>query len=345
LKAEGLRPSTTYYARGLARIASSGSVFYSSQATFQTASFTPAALVTSPPTGVTATGAALGGTLSATGNSAITEWGVCYATTPAPTRTNSCLQAALTAGGGFSLSVTGLSAGTRYYARAFATNSAGTAYGNEVTFLTESGSLACPAVQDVDGNSYNSVRIAERCWTQTNLRTTRYRNGDLIPLDDSGGTTGIAGGTTWSARTTGSRTVYANNATNLAIYGYLYNGYTVRDPRGVCPAGWRVPTFPEWDALRTALGGRNVAGAAMKATTGWRFNTGSTNQSGLTLLPAGIRGTQLFNGLGQLTDLWSSTLREGNEDLLTLSVADNSPEALNAIGPLNIGASIRCTQN
>jgi hypothetical protein len=55
----------------------------------------------------------------------------------------------------------------------------------------------------------------------SNLRVTKYNNGTLIPLDNSGSSTGDGSTETWTARTSGARTVYAHNNSNLTIYGYL----------------------------------------------------------------------------------------------------------------------------
>ena len=45
-----------------------------------------------------------------------------------------------------------------------------------------------------------------------------------------------------------------DEAQSLAAYGRLYNWYAVDDARGLCPAGWHVPTDGEWTALETILG-------------------------------------------------------------------------------------------
>ena len=155
--------------------------------------------------------------------------------------------------------------------------------------------VACPGtptVKDIDGNEYNAVQIGTQCWTKENLRVTKYRDGTIIPLDESGGKTGNGTGQTWSSRTTGARTVYGHSAANLVAYGYLYNWYAVADIKGLCPKGWHVPSDSEWTTLTTYLGGEIVAGGKMKSTgtTYWNSpNTGATNASGFSALPGGYR--------------------------------------------------------
>jgi hypothetical protein len=68
--------------------------------------------------------------------------------------------------------LTSLSSNTTYYVRAYATNAAGTAYGNFVLLITNT--------IDLEGNLYHSVTIGTRVWMVENLRVTRYLNGDAV---------------------------------------------------------------------------------------------------------------------------------------------------------------------
>jgi uncharacterized protein (TIGR02145 family) len=196
--------------------------------------------------------------------------------------------------------LTGLTPSTTYYVRAYATNSVGTAYGNEVTFTTP----AIPAftcgistVTDVDGNSYNTVPIGNQCWTQSNLKVSKYKNGDSIP-------TGLSN-SAWFSTTAGSYAIYSNNPVNDGLYGKLYNHYAVMDTRGLCPTGWHVSTDSEWNVLVKFLDPnadtvcspcwQSTAGGALKSTAtqpsqgGWFSSLGATNSSGFTAVPGGLR--------------------------------------------------------
>ena len=86
-------------------------------------------------TSVTSTTAMGGGTVVADGGFPITNRGICYSTSPDPTisglHTNDGVGL-----GSFVSQMTGLSAHTTYYVRAYATNSAGTVYGEQRTFIT-----------------------------------------------------------------------------------------------------------------------------------------------------------------------------------------------------------------
>jgi hypothetical protein len=97
-----------------------------------------ATLTTTSASNVTTASATLGGNITADGGSTVTQRGVCYGTTTNPTTANSTTNDG-SGTGVFSSNLAGLTASTTYYVRAYATNSAGTAYGNEVSFTTTAG--------------------------------------------------------------------------------------------------------------------------------------------------------------------------------------------------------------
>jgi pectin methylesterase-like acyl-CoA thioesterase len=94
-----------------------------------------ATLSTNVITSISTTFATSGGVISNDGNAAITAKGVCWNLTGTPTISDNFTSDGTTSAQ-FTSSITGLTAGTPYYVRAYATNSAGTAYGNEITFTT-----------------------------------------------------------------------------------------------------------------------------------------------------------------------------------------------------------------
>jgi len=128
----GLSFATTYYARAYAT-GPEGTV-YGSERTFTTLPVL-ATVTTVAATNVQGTTAVTGGNITADGGAAVTARGVCYGTTPAPTIAGSKTTDG-TGVGTFVSNLSGLKGLTKYYARAYATNSAGTAYGNEISFTT-----------------------------------------------------------------------------------------------------------------------------------------------------------------------------------------------------------------
>ena len=135
----GLTPSTTYVYRVYAYNAAGDSPTYSNEVTVTTtAIISLPTLTTTAASSIANTTAVSGGTISSDGGAAITVRGVCWSTSPNPTI---ALTTKTTDGAGigvFTSSITGLTAGTTYYVRAYATNNVGTAYGNQVSFTSKS---------------------------------------------------------------------------------------------------------------------------------------------------------------------------------------------------------------
>ena len=100
-----------------------------------------AQLTTTAASGITCTAALSGGNITNDGGSAITSRGICYGTTIDPTIANTVVNNG-SGTGSFTSNLTGLTAGLTYHVRAFATNSAGTAYGNDISFTATTGCQA-----------------------------------------------------------------------------------------------------------------------------------------------------------------------------------------------------------
>ncbi|GBC61093.1 hypothetical protein DENIS_2053 [Desulfonema ishimotonii] len=124
-----------------------------------------ATVKTSAAKSVTSGSAVLGGNVTDQGGSAVTERGVCWGTSSDPTIANS--KKAMGSGiGTFSDTITGLKPNTSYYVRAYATNSAGTAYGDNVTLKSKTvmPTVVTGAISDVtitSATGCGSVTIRE----------------------------------------------------------------------------------------------------------------------------------------------------------------------------------------
>ena len=137
---DNLSPSTRYYARAYAT--NSYGTAYGTSVTFTTLQATvPIISSTTAASLITATTASTGGTISNSGASNITSRGVCYSSTVStPTIANTITNNG-TGIGTFISSLTGLTANTTYYIRAYATNGIGTAYGDVKSFSTSTATI------------------------------------------------------------------------------------------------------------------------------------------------------------------------------------------------------------
>jgi uncharacterized protein (TIGR02145 family) len=277
-----------------------------------------------------------GGNITSDGGSEVTDRGSCWGTVPNPTTADSKTSDDKGVGT-FTSNLTGLIENTTYFLRAYAINSYGTGYGNEITFKTNT------KVTDIDGNIYNTVTIGTQTWMVENLKTTKYRNGEAIPnvTDDA----------SWESLTSGGYCWYNNDAaTYKAAFGALYNWYAVADSRNVAPTGWHVPTDGEWTTLTNYLGGTSVAGGKLKedGPSHWLApNTGATNSTGFTALPGGCRGGGIFTAVGDYGYWWSSkAIDKPNTWSRNLGLYNNGAYVYRYNGyPLQDGFSVRCIKD
>lgn len=295
----GLAEGTVYHLRAYAT--NSVGTSYGADLTFTTLS--RPLLITVAISDITLISATSGGNITNDGGAQVTARGVCWSTSENPTITSNVTSNGLN-NGAFSSNLNGLSQGTRYFIRAYATNSVGTGYGNQLSFITN--------LSDIDGNVYHTVLIGTQVWLTENLKVTHYANGDDI--------TYAGGSIPWLDITSGLYCNYNDDLNNAAVYGSLYNWYSVIDSRKLCPSGWHVPTDAEWETLGTFLGGQATAGGVLTLAGGkmkeaglihWTtMNVGADNSSGFTALPGGRRfdeGATAFGNLNKDGFWWSAT--------------------------------------
>ena len=151
---------------------------------------------------------------------------------------------------------------------------------------------------------------------------------------------------TWINTTDGAYAVYDDDPSNADIYGNLYNWYAADDSRGLCMEGWHVPSDDEYTVLTDYLGGTSVAGGKMKEAgyEHWNSpNTGATNESGFTGLPAGFRNGSngTYNYMGNDGYFWSLSEASGSGAWIRL-LSHNSSTVYRSQGPKLNGYSIRC---
>ena len=333
----GLTPNTTYYTRAYAT--NSIGTAYGNEVSFTTEEEdVMPVLTTNDITTITPTTAKSGGNITV-GGTTITARGICWSTTTNPTIADSKSTDG-TGAGTFTSFSTSLAAGTTYYVRAYATNSTGTAYGNEISFTTLP--VVANKLYDIDGNVYNTVTIGNQIWMLENLKTTHYRNGEFIP--------NAVTASEWIAGTSGAYAIYENNTANNSLYGQLYNWFAVTNTRNIAPEGWHIPTSAELTSLIEFLGGSGEAGGAMKeaGTAHWISpNTGATNSSGFIGLPGGYRDESGAYGSMGNTGYWWTTTEDytGSTDANALALFTSNAEASIVTGSKKFGTSVRCVKD
>ncbi|MGD9978540.1 MAG: DNA/RNA non-specific endonuclease [Bacteroidales bacterium] len=220
----GLSAGETYHVRAYA-INSVGTA-YGNDLSFTTTSLALPSVTTSAVSEVTSTSAVSGGNVIDDGGSSITTRGVCWSTQENPTVSDSKTDNG-SGTGDFTSQLTALSAGETYHVRAYAINSVGTAYGNDVSFTASSElpSVTTSAVSDITSTSAvsggnviddggSSITARGVCWSTTTGTTI----SDSKTVDGSGmGTfssnlSGLSSGTTYYVRS------YATNSAGTA-YG------------------------------------------------------------------------------------------------------------------------------
>jgi uncharacterized protein (TIGR02145 family) len=195
-----------------------------------------------------------------------------------------------------------------------------------------------------DGKIYNWVRIGTLAWMAKNL--------------DYAGTNNNIG------------VCYGNNSNNCTTYGRLYNWAAVMDinasyntsawngssvgHKGICPEGWHIPGRSDWRALMfidpkcnsTSVVCRdNVAGAALKAKSGWSSGAG-TDEFGFSALPGGgrISAGGDFLSINEAGYWWTASDALGS-DAWYYRMKYDEREAYEGSGPKVREFSVRCVQD
>lgn len=150
-------------------------------------------------------------------------------------------------------------------------------------------------VEDIEGNSYKTIKIGNQWWMAENLKVTKFRNGNTIPniTDDS----------LWQ-NNSAACCLYQNDPTSP---GLLYNLFAVTDTGNIAPRGWHIPSDDEWKELERFTGMTDGA----EDVSGWR----GTNEADKLKAAAPIGWTQFEEVWG--TDSLGFTALAGSCRLAT----------------------------
>jgi uncharacterized protein (TIGR02145 family) len=267
----------------------------------------------------------------------------------------------------FISTITGLTANTTYYVRAYATNSAGTAYGDVVSLtiplIDAKSCTEAPTVTDHEGNVYATVKIGNQCWMRENLRTTTSPKTGTNLVNPAQLTNYNV------SKSYGSKVAhwYFNQPTTYAGYGLFYNWCAAMDTanptsymevptssnkngnenpfsftvngnhRGICPAGWHLPSYDDWDALKTGRTQNDLL------VDGSAWSTSATNSTGFTALPVGFLGDGGSFQFDNQTAFWSCTQYSSNDKAYNLFMTSGQIKLNDR--DKKAGLSVRCVKD
>lgn len=178
--------------------------------------------------------------------------------------------------------------------------------------------LKFSSIQDIEGNIYKTVQIDEKEWMIEDLRTIHFDNNDKIEL--------IQDRLMWSKS--------ENSAVcKDSMMNSFYNFFVIQDERNICPSGWHISTYSDWDALKSSL--KNL-------------EQSSKNDFNLLMeiFPSKKAGRRYENGvfLAQLQSTYWWVYDESGKAYFRTSANFYSMDITEEIGIKN-GLSIRCVKN
>lgn len=248
--------------------------------------------------------------------------------------------------------IKGLKRNKLYYLRAYATNSTGTSYSEEVSFKTTD------RISDIDGNEYRTVKIGNQLWLADNLRTTKFNDGSTIP--------NVTNHNQWISLNTAGYCWYLNNSDFKNPFGGIYNWHAVNSGK-LAPTGWHVPTSEEWNELFHFLathdyGYKGDTSMIAKALADsayfdilppfWPSFEGSpesdaseNNRSGFSGISNAIRDqSDDFIEMGYYCIWWSST-SIGSQIAISRGFLRDSVHVFDLHSPMIDGLSVRCVKD
>ena len=327
----GLTAGTTYYVRAYAK--NKAGVGYGEELSFKTRDPEPPTVTTSAVINISNTSATGGGNVTSDGGAEVTERGVCWSTSHNPEITDSHARRG-TGMGSYTVNMTGLTEGTSYYVRAYAVNSEGTSYGNEVNFVScfegaVGGLFSVSSSEQVffsKGNlQYRAFderwRFAEQQYNyigSANSNISSSYNGwiDLFGWGTSGWNSGAVCYQPWS-RSTAYSDYYPGGSYLNDLTGNCANadwGVYNKISNGGNEAGlWRTLTNDEWAYVfktRNTASGIRYAKACVNNQNGVILLPDDWNTSYYSLSSTNIAGAS-FTSNTLSTSQWSTLEQHG----------------------------------
>ena len=302
--------------------------------------------------------------------------------------------------GSFEILMTGLEPITTYHARAYVVCLDDTVYSSDMSFTTPksychssitlanetSDATGVYAVSDHEGNSYSVVQLGNQCWLRENLRTTTSPStGNSIVVTSPNRSYNQKAAYWYND----DATTYSNSK-----YGLLYNWCAAVDTfdnngtieevattvgeiltwsptlnvnaaghrRGICPAGWHLPSREEWENLANYVKSQSIyqcdqvednIAKSLSATTDWQSatedcsvgnNLNANNITGFSALPSGSYRSQRFESISVSESFWT-TDQTGRSSFVSSLVNIQSIIRLSVYEDKYSGQSVRCVRD
>lgn len=285
-------------------------------------------------TSITSNSAQSGGNITADDGAGISARGVCWNTSESPTTSDNCTSDG-SGTGSFTSNITNLTALTQYFVRAYATNTEGTTYGNQVSFTTESPRDTETAIVEVTNPATG------RTWMDRNLGASRAATsstdteayGDLYQWGRA-----ADGHEKRDSPTTNELSSTDNPGHGMFILSTFEQNEDWRNPpndelwqgadggiNNPCPSGFRLPTEEEWQAEQESWSSNDAAGAFASPL---KFPMAGYRLPGNQIVEVDVRGRY-----------WTSTVPPS---VFARSFSfENSEASLNSSGRA-YGLSVRC---
>jgi len=211
--------------------------------------------------------------------------------------------------------------------------------------------IPCPDAPTVthEGIAYNTIQIYSQCWLKENLNI-----GTMIL------------GHEWSSdNNIIEKYCLINSADSCLKYGGLYSWWEMMQyapeegAKGICPAGWHLPTDTEWKILEGSADSQYEIGSVtwdiwghrgfdsgrnLKSESGWNYGSNGTDLFDFTALPGGRKWGNSSWNIG--TGTWWSSTHNSNNDGAWHRILTEFEDGIERKGEdSSLAISVRCIKN
>lgn len=222
-------------------------------------------------------------------------------------------------------------------------------------------------VEKCDASSYRQVTIGDQVWMVENYRCSKYATESEAYKE---------GRTSLNRSEAYATTPYYTDATKVHLpdfmpsemiqqIGYMYNwaaavgvadgveqkSFFKEQRQGICPNGWHIPSYDEWNKLQnyieiTQHKGTGTAGYHLKTTSGWSGSCNGDDIYGFSAMAAGVSLGYSVYDVGSTTYFWTdATYGEEENGAYCRALSQDSKSLQLTKHGKEHGLSVRCLKN